>query len=75
MPTREHDVSSLTDSELQRARRDLAVSLALARPDSPIRAPVLAQMDAIDTEQAGRVHRADLHHVRNDPPDAGIVSI
>ena len=71
MPTREHDVSHLTDSELQRARRDLATSLALARPDSPIRAPALAHIDAIDTEQAGRVHHADLRHVRNDPPMPG----
>jgi hypothetical protein len=71
VPTREHDVSSLSDSELQRARRDLAVSLALARPDSPIRAPALAHIDAIDTERAGRVHRADPRHVRNDPPMPG----
>ena len=58
MPTREHDVSSLSDSELQRARRDLAASLALARPDSPIRAPILAHMDAIDTERAERERTA-----------------
>ena len=32
---RDHDVSHLTDGELDRARRELAASLALARPDSP----------------------------------------
>jgi hypothetical protein len=68
---RDHDVRHLTDGELEHARRELAASLALARPDSPIRAPVLAQMNAIDTERAGRVHRADLRHVRNDPPMRG----
>lgn len=58
MPTRDHDVSSLSDSALQRARRDLAASLALARPDSPVRVPVLAQIDAIDTEHAERERTA-----------------
>lgn len=47
---RSHDVSSLTDGELQRARRDLQVSLSLSVPGSPIRQPILAQMIAIDTE-------------------------
>lgn len=68
---RDHDVSHLTDGELEHARRELAASLALARPDSPVRAPVLAQMDAIDTERAGRAHRADPRHVSNDPPMRG----
>jgi len=47
---RDHDVSHLTDAELDRARRQLAASLALARPDSPVRAPILSHMSAIDTE-------------------------
>jgi hypothetical protein len=34
---RVHDVSRMTDDELQRARRDLDVSLALAFPGSPVR--------------------------------------
>ena len=63
---RDHDVSHLTDGELEHARRELAASLALARPDSPVRAPALAQMNAIDTERAGRVHRADPRHARKD---------
>jgi hypothetical protein len=51
---RPHDVSGLTTDELERARRDLAVSLALVDPDSPVRVPIVAQLSAIDTELAGR---------------------
>ena len=51
---RDHDVTALTGCELQQARRELAASLALARPDSPARVPILAQMTAIDAELAGR---------------------
>ena len=54
MPDRDHDVSGLTGAQLQRARRDLQVSLALAFPGSPVREPILAQMSAIDAELAGR---------------------
>jgi hypothetical protein len=49
---REHDVSRLTAGELERARRELAASLSLARPGSPIRAPIERQLTAIDAEQA-----------------------
>ena len=34
---REHDVAALTAVELEAARRELAASLALARPGSPVR--------------------------------------
>lgn len=51
---RDHDVTALTSRELQQARRDLAASLALAGPDSLVRAPILAQMKAIDAELAAR---------------------
>jgi hypothetical protein len=51
---RPHDVSSLTAAQLERARRDLQVSLALAVPGSPVRVPILAEMTAIDTELARR---------------------
>jgi len=51
---RDHDVRGLTASELERTRRELAASLALVRPDSPARVPIMAQMTAIDTEQAER---------------------
>jgi hypothetical protein len=51
---RDHDVTTLTGRELEQARRELAASLALARPDSPVRTPILAQVKAIDAEQAGR---------------------
>jgi hypothetical protein len=51
---RDHDVTALTGRELERARRDLAAGLALARPDSLIRAPIMARMHAIDAELARR---------------------
>ena len=51
---REHDVTALTAAELQAARRELAASLALARQDSPVQAPIRARMAAIDAELAGR---------------------
>ncbi len=51
---REHDVTALTAAELERARRELAASLALARPGSPARVPIQARITAIDTELAGR---------------------
>jgi hypothetical protein len=47
---RPHDVSGLTTGELQRARRDLEVSLALAFPGSPVRGPILARLSAVDAE-------------------------
>ena len=55
--TRFHDVSRLTTAELERARRELAASLALARPGSPSDAPTLAQMRAIDSELTERARR------------------
>ena len=51
---REHDVTALTAAELEAARRELAASLALARPGSPVRAPIQAHLAAIDAELAGR---------------------
>lgn len=51
---RDHDVRSLTTPELDRARRELAASLALARPGSPVRVPAEAYLSAIDTELAER---------------------
>lgn len=51
---RDHDVTGLTARQLERARRELHASLALVRPDSPARVPILAQMSAIETELAGR---------------------
>jgi hypothetical protein len=46
----------LTDgrAELEHARRELAASLALARPDSPVRTPILARIRAIDAELVAR---------------------
>ena len=51
---RDHDVTALTGRELEQARRELAASLALARPGSPASVPILAQMTAIDAELAAR---------------------
>jgi hypothetical protein len=51
---RDHDVSDMTTDELQRARRDLEASLALARPGSVTRVPIMAQVRAIDQELAER---------------------
>jgi hypothetical protein len=51
---RQHDVSGLTAGELERARRELQVSLSLAWPGSPVREPILAQMSAIDRELGER---------------------
>jgi hypothetical protein len=52
--SRPHDVSGLTVGELQRARRDLEVSLALAFPGSPVRVPILEHLSAIDAELTER---------------------
>jgi hypothetical protein len=57
---RSHDVRSLTAAELDRARRELAASLALARPGSPVRVPIEASLSAIDTELAERGQRASI---------------
>jgi hypothetical protein len=53
-PCRPRDVSGLAAGELERTRRELAANLGLARPDSPARGPILAHIDAIDTELARR---------------------
>jgi hypothetical protein len=55
-PARSYDVSALTTAELQRARRELAASLALTRPGSPARIPITTQIAAIDAELAQRHH-------------------
>jgi hypothetical protein len=51
---RDHHVSRLTAVQLERARRELRASLALARPDSTARIPIAAQLQAIDAEIAAR---------------------
>jgi hypothetical protein len=56
---RVHDVSGLTAGELERARRDLQVSLSLAWPGSPVREPILAEMSAIDRELGERTRNED----------------
>jgi hypothetical protein len=56
---RVHDVSGLTAGELERAKRDLQISLSLAWPGSPVREPILAQMSAVDRELAERTGTED----------------
>ncbi|MGO8893895.1 MAG: hypothetical protein ACLP8X_42855 [Streptosporangiaceae bacterium] len=51
---REHDVTTLTVRDLERARRELAASLALTRPESPARTPILAHLTAVDIELTRR---------------------
>ena len=53
-PPRPYDASGLTAGELDRTRRELAASLALARPDSPARGPILAHLAALDAGLAAR---------------------
>src|ERR1017187_626318 len=48
------DVGRLSASELGDARRELAVSRALSRRDSPIHLPINAQLLAIDAELVSR---------------------
>jgi hypothetical protein len=50
---RDHDVSGLTVAELERAKRELEASLALARPGSMTSVPIMAQIRAIDAALAG----------------------
>ena len=47
---REHDVTALTACDLERARRELAASLALTRPESLARTPIVAHLTAIDID-------------------------
>jgi hypothetical protein len=53
-PMREDDVTTLADRELEQVRRELAVSLALARSGSPVRGMILARVRAIDAELGQR---------------------
>ena len=48
------EVTGLTAAELEHARRELAASLTPARPCSPVRAPILVRISAIDAELAVR---------------------
>jgi hypothetical protein len=56
-PGRLPDVTGLTSGELDRTRRELQASLALARPGSPMRGPILAYLRTIETELTGRTAR------------------
>jgi hypothetical protein len=64
---RDHDVTMLTAAEIDRARRELAASLALSRLGSPVRAPILARISAIDAELAvrGKLATSAAEHPRD----------
>ena len=47
-------MTTLTVRDLERARRELAASLALTRPESPARTPILAHLTAVDIELTRR---------------------
>ncbi len=66
-PARPHDVRDLTAGELERAGRELRASLALVRPDSPTRVPILARLDAINAELAVRAARRGADASLRDP--------
>ena len=70
-PSRSHDVSGLTDAELERTRRELQASLALARPGSATRVPILAHLRAINTELAGRSAGRGTNGKPSSHPDIG----
>lgn len=72
---RDYDVSSLSTPELERARRELAASLALARPGSPVRAPILAKLTVIDAELAWRRPGTAAGSTASLPPPADAVRI
>lgn len=52
------DAGGPTSGELERIGRELRASLALTRPDSPTRGPILAHLSAIDAELAQRSGRS-----------------
>jgi hypothetical protein len=52
------DMSDLSADELEQAGRDLRAGLALIRPDSAMRPPILAHLRAIDAELALRDGRS-----------------
>ncbi len=69
---REHDVAALSAAELEAARRELAASLALARPGSPVRVPIQARLAAIDAELAWREAPVPAYPAPRAPaPDGG----
>jgi hypothetical protein len=77
--TRPHDVSRLTTAELETTRRQLRANLGLITPGSPAHVPILAHMQAIDAELAGRAggqqrgegQRHDSAIVPGPPPALG----
>jgi hypothetical protein len=51
------EVTTLTGRELELACRELAASLALARPGSAVRRPILVRLSAINVELSERADK------------------
>jgi hypothetical protein len=51
---RAYEVRGLSVDELERVSRELRAGLALARENSPVRVPLLAQLNAVEAELARR---------------------
>jgi len=51
---RAHDVSVLSAQALSDACRELAVSVSLSHPNSPLQLPLARQLAAVDAEIVGR---------------------
>jgi hypothetical protein len=52
-----HEMTGLTIAELERARRELQASLGPARPESPVRVPIMTRLRAVEAELAVRGDR------------------
>lgn len=66
-----HDAHAYTVDELEQIKRGLAASLALLRPNSPARIPILGQMSAVDArlaELAADVGPAPAQNARSPAP-------
>ena len=68
---RKHDLIALSAAEPAAARRELAASLALARPGSPIRVPIQARLAAIDAVAGRAAARPAYQAPRLPVPDGG----
>ena len=69
--TRDHDARQLTTAELERTMRELRANLSLISPGSPAHVPILAHMQAIDAELAGRAGNQQPHE--SQPHDSEIL--
>lgn len=78
-PVREHDVTALTVAELKLARRELAASLAMARPGSRALVPIRAQnardlVGAAGTGDRGTARKGDATGASGPVSVSGVAS-